>query len=84
MNDKHIKLSVPLLAGIYSGKITNWNDPAIQAVNPGIDLPDHVIIPVHRLDQSGDTFIFTQYLSDFDLVMGADGEVWHRRVMALG
>ena len=64
LNDKHIQLSGPLLAGIYLGKITKWNDPAIQAVNPGIDLPDHVIIPVHRLDESGDTFIFTQYLSD--------------------
>ena len=63
LSGKTLKLSGPILAGIYTGKITNWNDKAIKAANPGIDLPDHVIIPVHRLDGSGDTFIFTQYLS---------------------
>jgi phosphate transport system substrate-binding protein len=63
LNDKNIKLSGPVLAAIYMGKITMWNDPKIKAMNPGVDLPDHVIIPVHRLDGSGDTFIFTQYLS---------------------
>jgi phosphate transport system substrate-binding protein len=62
----NLKLSGPILAGIYEGKITNWNDPAIAAANPGVTLPDHVIIPVHRLDGSGDTFIFTQYLSASD------------------
>jgi phosphate transport system substrate-binding protein len=60
----HINLSGPILAGIYSGKITMWNDRAIRAANPGVNLPAHVIIPVHRVDGSGDTFIFTQYLSD--------------------
>ena len=64
LNDKNIKLSGPILAGIYSGKITKWNDPMIKAINPGVALPAHVIIPVHRLDGSGDTFIFSQYLSD--------------------
>ena len=59
----HIKLSGPILAGIYSGKITMWNAPAIRAANPGVNLPAHKIIPVHRVDGSGDTFIFTQYLS---------------------
>lgn len=63
LNDKNIQLSGPILAGIYSGKITKWNDPAIAAANPGVDLPDHTIIPIHRLDGSGDTFIFTQYLT---------------------
>ena len=62
----HLKLSGPILAGIYSGKITNWNDPAIAAANPGVALPNHVIIPVHRTDGSGDTFIFTQYLTASD------------------
>lgn len=62
----HLKLSGPILAGIYEGKITMWNDPAIAAANPGVDLPNHVIIPVHRLDGSGDTFIFTQFLSASD------------------
>jgi phosphate transport system substrate-binding protein len=64
LNDKNIKLSGPILAGIYTGKITHWNDAAIQAANPGVDLPDHVIVPIHRLDGSGDTFIFSQYLAD--------------------
>ncbi|GAN81376.1 ABC transporter phosphate permease [Acidocella aminolytica 101 = DSM 11237] len=62
----HLKLSGPILAGIYEGKITKWNDPAIAAANPGVKLPDHEIIPVHRLDGSGDTFIFTQYLTNSD------------------
>jgi phosphate transport system substrate-binding protein len=59
----HIKLSGPILAGIYSGKITMWNDHAIRAANPGVHLPAHKIIPIHRVDGSGDTFIFTQFLS---------------------
>ncbi len=62
----HLNLSGPILAGIYTGKITQWNDPAIAAANPGVTLPAHVIVPVHRLDGSGDTFIFSQYLSDSD------------------
>jgi phosphate transport system substrate-binding protein len=61
-----LKLSGPILAGIYEGKITQWNDPAIAAANPGVSLPAHVIVPIHRLDGSGDTFIFTQYLSASD------------------
>ncbi len=63
LNDRHLKLSGPVLAGIYSGTITKWNDPAIAAMNPGVDLPDRTIIPIHRNDGSGDTFIFSQYLS---------------------
>ncbi|HXX36654.1 MAG TPA: phosphate ABC transporter substrate-binding protein PstS [bacterium] len=59
----HLNFSGPVLAGIYSGTIKNWNDPAIAKLNPGVNLPDHEIIPVHRADGSGDTFIFTQYLS---------------------
>jgi phosphate transport system substrate-binding protein len=63
LNNKHLKLSGPVLAAIYSGKIGKWNDPAIAKLNPGMKLPDHKIIPVHRTDGSGDTFIFSQYLS---------------------
>jgi phosphate transport system substrate-binding protein len=63
LNDRNLKFSGPVLAGIYSGKITSWDDPAIAAINPGIPLPKHPIIPIHRTDGSGDTFIFTQYLS---------------------
>jgi phosphate transport system substrate-binding protein len=63
LNDKHIKLSGPILAGIYQGKITKWNDSQISALNPGVSLPNHAIIPIHRSDGSGDTFIFTQFLA---------------------
>ncbi len=63
LNNRNLNISGPVLAGIYGGKITNWNDKAIAALNPGVGLPDHKILPVHRTDGSGDTFIFTQYLS---------------------
>jgi len=61
-----LNLSGPILADIYTGKVTQWNDPEIAAANPGVALPAHVIIPVHRLDGSGDTFIFSQYLDKSD------------------
>jgi phosphate transport system substrate-binding protein len=51
------------LANIYLGNITKWNDPKIAALNPGVSLPDLAIVPVHRADGSGTTFIFTDYLS---------------------
>lgn len=54
-----------VLVGIYSAKITNWNDPAITALNPGIKLPDASITAVHRSDGSGTTEIFTNALSSF-------------------
>jgi phosphate transport system substrate-binding protein len=63
LNHDHLKLSGPVLADIYRGKVTKWNDHAIAEMNPGVKLPDRTIIPVHRSDGSGDTFIFTQYLS---------------------
>jgi phosphate transport system substrate-binding protein len=63
LNQIHLKLNGPVLAGIYSGKIRYWDDPAIQKLNPGVKLPHHLIIPIHRTDGSGDTFIFSQYLS---------------------
>lgn len=52
-----------LLADIYLGKIKQWNDPAIAALNPGVTLPDENITVVRRADGSGTTFIFTNYLS---------------------
>lgn len=64
LNGEHLKLSGPVLAGIYQGKITKWSDAEIAKLNPGVKLPDNAIVPVHRTDGSGDTFIFTQYLSD--------------------
>ena len=58
-----LKLTGTVLADIYLGKVTKWNDPAITALNPGVKLPDGVITPVHRADGSGTSFIFTNYLS---------------------
>jgi phosphate transport system substrate-binding protein len=58
-----IKFTPEALAGIFLGKITKWNDPAITSVNPGISFPDKAIIVVHRSDGSGTTFIWTDYLS---------------------
>jgi len=51
------------LAGIFLGKVTKWNDPAITGPNPGVKLPSADIIVVHRSDASGTTFIWTDYLS---------------------
>ncbi|SHG09305.1 phosphate ABC transporter substrate-binding protein PstS [Bradyrhizobium erythrophlei] len=51
------------LAGIYSGKITKWDDPAIKKLNPKLSLPSTAIAVVHRADGSGTTFNFTDYLS---------------------
>jgi len=58
-----LKLDGETLAGIYLGNITKWNDAKIAALNPGLTLPDTSIIPVHRADGSGTSFIFTDYLS---------------------
>ena len=58
-----LKLTGPLLADIYQGKIKNWNDPAIVKINPGVNLPNAAIATVHRSDGSGTTFNFTHYLS---------------------
>lgn len=58
-----MKLNGQVLGDIYLGKITKWTDPAIQALNPTLPLPDSAIAPVRRADGSGTTFIFTNYLS---------------------
>lgn len=58
-----LKFTPEALAGIYLGKITTWNDPAIAKANPGVNLPAQTIVIVHRSDGSGTTFIFTDYLS---------------------
>jgi phosphate transport system substrate-binding protein len=52
-----------VLAGIFLGKISNWNDKAITASNPGVKFPDQAIIVVHRSDGSGTSYIFTDYLA---------------------
>lgn len=58
-----LKFTPQVLAGIYLGQITSWNDKAIAAANPGVNLPSTSIIVVHRSDGSGTTFVFTDYLS---------------------
>src|SRR5216684_4406497 len=58
-----LRLTGPLIANIYLGKVTKWNDPAIVALNPGVSLPDTQIVSCHRSDGSGTTYIFTDYLS---------------------
>ncbi len=58
-----LKLTGPVVADIFLGTITNWNDPAITALNPDLTLPDHAISTVHRSDGSGTTNWFTKYLS---------------------
>ncbi|NYT60063.1 phosphate ABC transporter substrate-binding protein PstS [Alcaligenaceae bacterium] len=58
-----LKLSGELLADIFLGKVTKWNDPAIKSLNPDVKLPDASIIVVHRSDGSGTTFGWTNYLS---------------------
>ncbi|MDQ1771471.1 phosphate ABC transporter substrate-binding protein PstS [Labilibaculum sp. A4] len=58
-----LKFTPELMEGIFMGKITNWNDAKIAAVNPGINLPDLAITVVYRSDGSGTTFIFSDYMS---------------------
>ena len=74
-----LKLESKVLADIYMGKITKWNDPRIVADNAGIALPDVAITVVHRADGSGTTFIFTTYLSqvsvDWKRSVGGDKAV---------
>ena len=60
---QHIQLTGAIVAQIYLGQITNWNDPAIAKLNPGVTFPNLAITPVFRSDGSGDTYKFTDYLS---------------------
>jgi phosphate transport system substrate-binding protein len=65
-NVPSLKLNGTVLAGIYQGTIRNWDDQAIAKINPGVTLPSMKIVPVKRSDSSGDTFLFTSYLSAQD------------------
>ena len=58
-----IKFTGPILADIFLGKITRWNDPALARINPGVPLPSSSITVVHRSDGSGTTFVWADYLS---------------------
>ena len=61
--NKELNFSSDVIAGIYLGKITKWNDPLLTKDNPGVNLPNDAILPVYRSDGSGTTYIFTDYLS---------------------
>src|SRR3954471_6327313 len=70
-----LKFTGALLADIYLGKVTKWNDPAIAKLNPGVKLPAENITVVHRSDGSGTTFLWTNYLSKVNTdFKGAVGE----------
>ena len=75
----HLKLSGTVLADIFLGKITSWNDPAITKLNPGVSLPSTKITPVYRSDGSGDTYAFTNYLAsvspEFKSTVGVSTQV---------
>ncbi|MHB1782186.1 MAG: phosphate ABC transporter substrate-binding protein PstS [Acidimicrobiales bacterium] len=60
----HLKLTGAVLDEIYSGKIDNWSSSVIKGLNPGVHLPNETIVPLHRSDGSGDTFLFSTYLDD--------------------
>lgn len=70
-----VRMTGPLLAQIFAGKIVNWSDPAIASTNPGIPFPDLKITVVHRSDRSGTTFNWTSYL-------GKVSDEWNRSVGA--
>ena len=79
-----LKLTGPVLADIFLGRIARWSDPAIAGLNPGLRLPDAPIVVIHRSDGSGTTFNFTAYLSavsaEWKLKGGVkpDGRLAHR------
>jgi phosphate transport system substrate-binding protein len=77
--NKEINFSGDVIADIYLGKISNWNDARIAKDNPGVNLPNHAILPVYRSEGSGTSFIFTDFLSkvnpDFKSKVGAGAAV---------
>ncbi len=83
--EKPVVFSGPVIADIFMGKITKWNDPKLAALNPGVNLPDLGIQPVARADASGTSFIFSDYLAkvspEFKAAVGASNEPrWPERV----
>ncbi|HTZ07625.1 MAG TPA: phosphate ABC transporter substrate-binding protein PstS [Acidimicrobiales bacterium] len=62
----NLKLDGPTIASIYEGKVTNWDASQIKALNPGVTLPNLPIVTVHRSDSSGDTFLFSSFLTASD------------------
>jgi phosphate transport system substrate-binding protein len=62
----HLKLTGKVLSEIYQGKVTNWDNAALKSLNPGVTLPNLPIVTLHRSDSSGDTFLFSSFLSSTD------------------
>src|SRR5215813_5989538 len=86
---KTLKFTGPVLANIFQGKKTKWNDPQIKALNPGVNLPAANIVVVHRSDSSGTTYVWTSYLSQespsWNQTIGASKSVtWPTGVGASG
>lgn len=71
--DVPLRFTGELLADIFLGEVVRWNDPRIQALNPGVDLPPLPLVVVHRSDGSGTTFVWTDYLAKVS-------SRWRRRV----
>lgn len=87
--DKGLRLTGQVMADIFLGEITKWNDPQIAEHNPDLDLPDEDIVPARRSDGSGTTFVFTDYLTQvspgFDAEIGKGKSVpWPVGVAAAG
>jgi phosphate ABC transporter phosphate-binding protein len=87
--NKGLKLTGPIIAEIFMGKIAKWDDPKIKALNSGVQLPSKDIVVVHRSDGSGTTFIWTNYLSkvspDWKAEVGAGKSVqWPTGIAAPG
>lgn len=76
--DATLNLTPEVLAGIFANTITNWNDPAIAAINEGVEFPDLAINPVHRSDESGTSENFTDYLAQAapDVWTFGEIEIW--------
>src|SRR5438876_7879385 len=85
----HLRLDGTVLARMFSGKISRWDDPAIAALNPAVKLPGTAVVPVHRADSSGSTFLFTSYLNAQDPAGWSSSLIgttvaWPRKAGALG
>ncbi len=80
--NKDLNFSGDVIADIYLGKITTWNDPRIAKENPGVNLPANAILPVYRSDGSGTTYIFTDYPLEGQLRLGQQGRQEHLRKVA--
>ena len=79
IENNQLKLTGEILADIFAGKVTKWNDPKLVELNKGVTMPNLAIAPVHRADASGTSFVFTSYLSaaspDWKSSVGANSSV---------